>query len=148
MTNRWRNSRKTFAFSTISTTGRYWHSLGTSCANTGTWCSVTSACWDFRSTGKRANSRLCRRSLFSVWSWTRLTRQRDSQRRASSQRPLWNFFRGSWAFAVSVAAAARVASYEAASALASRPSPEIFGLLIPNYKSYLFQNYNFFISAY
>ncbi len=55
-----------FAFSTISTTGWYWHSLGTSCANLGTWCSVTSACWDFRSTGKRANSPLCRRSFLGM----------------------------------------------------------------------------------
>ncbi len=41
--------------------------------NTGTRCSATSAGWGFGSTGKRANSPLCRGSLFSVWSWTRST---------------------------------------------------------------------------
>ncbi len=48
-----------------------WLSLGNSYANTGIWCSVTSASWAFRSTGKRANSPQCRGSLFSVWSWIR-----------------------------------------------------------------------------
>ncbi len=53
--------------------------------NTGIWCSVTSAGWDFRSTGKRANSPLRRGSLFSAWSWTRSTSQHVSQRSVLSQ---------------------------------------------------------------
>ncbi len=35
--------------------------------------------WGFGSTGKRANSPLCRGSLFSAWSWTRSTSQHVSQ---------------------------------------------------------------------
>ncbi len=88
--------------------GWYWSSLRTSCANTGTWCSVTSTGWDFGVTGKTANSPLYRGSYFSVWSWTLSAREHDSQRSASSkcwiawirleagQRPHWNLFRGSW----------------------------------------------------
>ncbi len=38
---------RAFTFSTTSTTGSYLLSLGISCANTGTWCSHTSACWAF-----------------------------------------------------------------------------------------------------
>ncbi len=53
--------------------------------NTGIWCSVSSAGWDFRSTGKRANSPLRRGSLFSAWSWTRSTSQHVSQRSVLSQ---------------------------------------------------------------
>ncbi len=49
-------------------TGSYWLSLRISYANTGIWCSRTSASWAFGSTWKRANSCRCRRSLFSVWS--------------------------------------------------------------------------------
>ncbi len=56
------------AHSTTSTTGSYWLSLRISYANTGIWCSRTSASWAFGSTGKRANSCRCRGSLFSVWS--------------------------------------------------------------------------------
>ncbi len=41
--------------------------------------SSTSADWGFGSTGKRANSPLCRGSLFSAWSWTRSTSQHVSQ---------------------------------------------------------------------
>ncbi len=70
---------RAFAFSTTSTTGSYWPSLEHCCANTGTRCSATSAGWGFGSTGKRANSPLCRGSLFSVWSWTRSTSQHVSQ---------------------------------------------------------------------
>ncbi len=55
------------------------------CANTGIWGSVTSAGWDFRSTGKRANSPLRRGSLFSAWSWTRSISQPVSQRSVLSQ---------------------------------------------------------------
>ncbi len=70
--------------------------------------SGTSAGWGFRSTGKRANSPLCRGSLFSVRSWTRSTSQHVSQRSVLSQcwdawslssargRFHWNIFRGSW----------------------------------------------------
>ncbi len=47
--------------------------------------SGTSAGWGFRSTGKRANSPLCRGSLFSAWSWTRSTSQHVSQRSVLSQ---------------------------------------------------------------
>ncbi len=43
-----------------------WLSLRISYANTGIWCSRTSASWAFGSTGKRANSCRCRGSLFSV----------------------------------------------------------------------------------
>ncbi len=39
----------------------------------------------FRSTGKRANSPLCRGSLFSAGSWTRSTSQHVSQRSMLSQ---------------------------------------------------------------
>ncbi len=45
-----------------------WLSLRISYANTGIWCSRTSASWAFGSTGKRANSCRCRGSLFLVWS--------------------------------------------------------------------------------
>ncbi len=70
--------------------------------------SGTSAGWGFRSTGKRANSPLCRGSLFSARSWTRSTSQHVSQRSVLSQcwdawslssargRFHWNIFRGSW----------------------------------------------------
>ncbi len=70
--------------------------------------SGTSAGWGFRSTGKRANSPLCRGSLFSAGSWTRSTSQHVSQRSVLSQcwdawslssargRFHWNIFRGSW----------------------------------------------------
>ncbi len=47
--------------------------------------SGTSAGWGFRSTGKRANSPLCRGSLFSARSWTRSTSQHVSQRSVLSQ---------------------------------------------------------------
>ncbi len=47
--------------------------------------SGTSAGWGFRSTGKRANSPLCRGSLFSARSWTRSTSQHISQRSVLSQ---------------------------------------------------------------
>ncbi len=92
----------------ISTTGSFSLSLGNSYANTGIWCSVTSASWAFRSTGKRANSPQCRGSLFSVWSLIRSNSQHTSQRNVLSrcwtdwihsgagQRSHWNFFRGSW----------------------------------------------------
>ncbi len=60
-------------------------SLGSSYANTGIWCSVTSASWAFRSTGKRANSPQCRGSLFSVWSWIRSNSQHASQRNVLSR---------------------------------------------------------------
>ncbi len=43
-------------------------SLRISYANTGIWCSRTSASWAFGSTGKRANSCRRRGSLFPVWS--------------------------------------------------------------------------------
>ncbi len=88
---------------TISTTGSFSLSLGNSFANTGIWCSVTSASWAFRSTGKRANSPQCRGSLFSVWSWIRSNSQHASQRNVLSrcwtawihsgagQRSHWNF---------------------------------------------------------
>ncbi len=83
-------------------------SLEHCCANTGIWCSVTSAGWGFRSTGERANSPIRRGSLFSAWSWTRSTSQHVSQRSVLSQcwdawslsstrgRFNWNIFRGSW----------------------------------------------------
>ncbi len=70
--------------------------------------SGTSAGWGFRSTGKRANSPLCRGSLFSARSWTRSTSQHVSRRSVLSQcwdawslssargRFHWNIFRGSW----------------------------------------------------
>ncbi len=102
----WEN--RASASSTISTTGSFSLSLGNSYANTGIWCSVTSASWAFRSTGKRANSPQCRGSLFSVWSWIRSNSQHASQRNVLSrcwtawihsgagQRSHWNFFRGSW----------------------------------------------------
>ncbi len=100
----WEN--RASASSTISTTGSFSLSLGNSYANTGIWCSVTSASWAFRSTGKRANSPQCRGSLFSVWSWIRSNSQHASQRNVLSrcwtawihsgagQRSHWNFFRG------------------------------------------------------
>ncbi len=69
----------------ISTTGSFSLSLGNSYANTEIWCSVTSACWAFRSTGKRANSPQCRGSLFSVWSWIRSNSQHASQRNVLSR---------------------------------------------------------------
>ncbi len=47
--------------------------------------SGTSAGWGFRSTGKRANSPLCRGSLFSARSWTRSTSQHVSRRSVLSQ---------------------------------------------------------------
>ncbi len=77
--------------STTSTTGSYWLRLRISYANTGIWCSRTSASRAFGSTGKRANSPQCRGSPFSVWSWTRSIRQY-----ASRKNMLWNHFRGSW----------------------------------------------------
>ncbi len=96
------------AFSTTSTTGSYLHSLAGICPHTGTWCSSTSACWAFGSTGKRANSCQRRGSLFSAWSWIRSTKQHASPRNVLSRcwtasRPYqagrrfhWNSFRGSW----------------------------------------------------
>ncbi len=102
----WEN--KVCAFSTTSTTGSYSHSLASSCLHTGTWCSSTSACWAFGSTGKRANSCQRRGSLFSAWSSIRSTKQHASPRNVLSQcwtasRPYqagrrfhWNSFRGSW----------------------------------------------------
>ncbi len=102
----WEN--KVCAFSTTSTTGSYSHSLAGSCLHTGTWCSSTSACWAFGSTGKRANSCQRRGSLFSAWSSIRSTKQHASPRNVLSQcwtasRPYqagrrfhWNSFRGSW----------------------------------------------------
>ncbi len=102
----WEN--KVCAFSTTSTTGSYSHSLAGSCLLTRTWCSSTSACWAFGSTGKRANSCQCRGSLFSAWSSIRSTKQHASPRNMLSQcwtasRPYqagrrfhWNSFRGSW----------------------------------------------------
>ncbi len=102
----WEN--RASASSTISTTGSFSLSLGNSYANTGIWCSVTSASWAFRSTRKRANSPQCRGSLFSVWCWIRSNSQHASQRNVLSrcwtawihsgagQRSHWNFFRGSW----------------------------------------------------
>ncbi len=102
----WEN--KVCAFSTTSTTGSYSHSLADSCLHTGTWCSSTSACWAFGSTGKRANSCQRRGSLFSAWTSIRSTKQHASPRNVLSQcwtasRPYqagrrfhWNSFRGSW----------------------------------------------------
>ncbi len=102
----WEN--RAFAFSTTSTTGSCCLSLRTSCANTGTWCSCTSASWAFGSTGKRANSPRRRGSLFSVWNWIRSIRQHASRRNVLSRcwtawmrsragpRSHWNNFRGSW----------------------------------------------------
>ncbi len=83
-------------------------SLASSCLHTGTWCSSTSACWAFGSTGKRANSCQRRGSIFSAWSSIRSTKQHASPRNVLSQcwtasRPYqagrrfhWNSFRGSW----------------------------------------------------
>ncbi len=68
-------------------------SLRTSCANTGTWCSRTSASWAFGSTGKRANSPRCRGSLFSVWNWIRSIRQHASRRNVLSR--CWTAWRHS-----------------------------------------------------
>ncbi len=102
----WEN--RAFAFSTTSTTGSWSLSLRTSCANTGTWCSCTSASWAFGSTGKRANSPRRRGSLFLVWNWIRSIRQHASRRNVLSRcwtawmrsragpRSHWNNFRGSW----------------------------------------------------
>ncbi len=56
-----------------------------SCLHTGTWCSSTSACWAFGSTGKRANSCQRRGSLFSAWSSIRSTKQHASPRNVLSQ---------------------------------------------------------------
>ncbi len=70
-------------FSTTLTTGSYLHSLANGCVHTGTWCSSTSACWAFRSTGKRANSCQRRGSVFSAWSWNQ--RARLTQERAQSE---------------------------------------------------------------
>ncbi len=54
-------------------------------ANTGIWCSRTSASWAFGSTGKRANSCRCRGSLFSVWSLDSVNQTaRLTQERAQS----------------------------------------------------------------
>ncbi|KAI2645082.1 ORF V: Enzymatic polyprotein [Labeo rohita] len=110
----------------------------TSCVNTGTWCSDTSACWDFGSTGKRANSPRCRGSLFSCGVGLG---QSDSathrgtcpvsaklfefiQRQDSG--PTETFSEAPGAYGIrSRSNAAQVASYEAASALASQPSPEM-----------------------
>ncbi len=78
------------------------------CVHTGTWCSSTSACWAFGSTGKRANSCQSRGSVFSAWSWIRSTKQHASPRNVLSRcwtvsrlyqagrRFHWNSFRGSW----------------------------------------------------
>ncbi len=60
-------------------------SLAGSCLHTGTWCSSTSACWAFGSTGKRANSCQRRGSLFSAWSWIRSTKQHASPRNVLSR---------------------------------------------------------------
>ncbi len=81
----WEN--RASASSTISTTGSFSLSLGNSYANTGIWCSVTSASWAFRSTGKRANSPQCRGSLFSVWSWIRSNSQHASLASSSEKGP-------------------------------------------------------------
>ncbi len=102
----WEN--RAFAFSTTSTTGSYCLSLRTSCANTGTWCSRTSASWAFGSTGKRANSPRRRGSLFSGWNWIRSIRKHASRRNVLSRcwtawmrsragpRSHWNNFRKTW----------------------------------------------------
>ncbi len=79
----WEN--KVCALSTTSTTGSYSHSLAGSCLHIGTWCSSTSACWAFGSTGKRANSCQRRGSLFSAWSSIRSTKQHASPRNVLSQ---------------------------------------------------------------
>ncbi len=85
-----------------------WLILAGRCLHTGTWCSSTSACWAFGSTGKRANSCQRRGSLFSAWSSIWSTKQHASPRNVLSQcwtasRPYqagrrfhWNSFRGSW----------------------------------------------------
>ncbi len=79
----------------------------------------------------------CAEDLFSRYvSWTQLHQTARLTEESVQSAATLKLFQRLLASAVSVAAAALVASYEAASALASRPSPEIFGLLIPNYKSY------------
>ncbi len=76
----WEN--KVCAFSTTSTTGSYSHSLASSCLHTGTWCSSTSACWAFGSTGKRSKLVPTQRISFlgmefdSVNQTARLTQER------------------------------------------------------------------------
>ncbi len=101
--------------------------------------SGTSAGWGFRSTGKRANSPLCRGSLFSARSWTRSTSQHVSQRSVLSQ--CWDAWSLSSARrAVPLKHFQRLLGHMASSAaitplgllhmrplqrLASRPSPEM-----------------------
>ncbi len=143
----WEN--KVCAFSTTSTTGSYSHSLASSCLHTGTWCSSTSACWAFGSTGKRANSCQRRGSLFSAWSSIRSTKQHASPRNVLSQctphpgtcsvsaELLQDLIRQDGGSTETLSEApgaygcscgdssARSAPYETASALALWPNPEV-----------------------
>ncbi len=94
----------------------------------------------FWSTGKRANSPLRRGSLFSAWSWTRSTSQHVSQRACAVNAELPGVFpaqeggstethsEAPGAYGIrsrSRCHATRIGSYETASALASRPGPEM-----------------------
>ncbi|KAL0149013.1 hypothetical protein M9458_055628 [Cirrhinus mrigala] len=97
-----------------------------------------SAIWAFRSTERRANSPQCRGSLFSVWSWTRSTRQPASPTNACSSAEVsgiiqtqdsgssQNISEAPGAYGSrSRGDATGLASYETASALVTRPSPEM-----------------------
>ncbi|KAL0148839.1 hypothetical protein M9458_055848 [Cirrhinus mrigala] len=77
---------------------------------TGTWCFGTSATWGFGSTGRRASSPLCRASLFSA--------QDSGPSHIVPEAP------GAYG-SRSRCNATRLAPYEAASALATRPNPEM-----------------------